>query len=99
MFQGIYPTDNFNAVDALIISGIAMLLVFLVLITIIAVTHGIKVGTNKADDLLHINPRNPSNKLLSEDHDAVVAALVATIDFHKETKQNAQLKSIERIDE
>ena len=34
-----------------------------------------------------------------EDEDAVVASLVATIEFNKETGKNARLKSIKRIDD
>ena len=37
--------------------------------------------------------------LLEEDEDAVVASLVATIEFNKETGKNARLKSIKRIDD
>ena len=38
-------------------------------------------------------------KILEEDEDAVVASLVATIEFNKETGKNARLKSIKRIDD
>lgn len=98
IFQGIYPEEGFNGLDALLVTAIAMVLVFLVLIIIIIVTHGIKLGTNKVEGMSHIQPK-PENKLLEEDKDAVVAALTATIDFHKETGKDAELKSIERIDE
>ena len=98
MYQGIYPTEGFNGLDALLVTLIAMLLVFLVLILIIVVTHGIKIGVNKGDGLMHINPKK-ENKLLEEDEDAVVAALTATIDFNKETGKDAKLKHIEKIDE
>ncbi|MCQ2793831.1 MAG: OadG family protein [Bacilli bacterium] len=98
MYQGIWPEGEFTFLDSLLVSLIAILLVFLVLIIIILVTHGVKLGTDKADSLTHINPK-AENKLLDEDQDAVVAALTATIDFHKETGKNAELVSIERIDE
>ena len=45
-----------------------------------------------------INPKE-ENKILEEDEDAVVASLVATIEFNKETGKNARLKSIKRIDD
>ena len=38
------------------------------------------------------------SKLLETDKDAVVAALVATIEFNKETGKDAKLVSIKRID-
>ena len=54
--------------------------------------------SDKVDAMIDIKPR-PENKILDEDKDAVVAALTATIDFHKETGKNAEIKSIEKIDE
>lgn len=98
MYQGIYPTDKFNGIDALIVSAIAIVIVFLVLIIVILVTHGISLGMDKVDSTMRIQPR-PENKLLDEDPDAIVAALTATIDFHKETGKDAKLISITRIDE
>lgn len=91
--------DAFTIGDAFLVSIIAIVLVFLILVIIIGGTHGVKIVTEKADDKVNINPKNPSNKLLAEDDDAVVAALTATIDFHKETGKDAEIKSIERIDE
>lgn len=98
MFQGIWPEGDFTVVDSLLVSLIAILLVFMVLVVIIVITHLIKISTEKIDGLNHINAKE-ANKLLNEDQDAVVAALTATIDFHKETGKNAELISIERIDE
>ena len=98
MFQGIYPEEGFTIIDSLVISGIAILLVFLVLIIVIIVTHGVTFGMDKVEAKTAILPKE-ENKLLNEDPDAVVAALTATIDFYKETGKNAELKSITRIDE
>ena len=39
----------------------------------------------KIDNKKHIHPR-VENKLLDEDEDAVVATIVASMDFYKETK-------------
>lgn len=97
-FGGIYPTDNFTVVDALVITLISILLVFVVLIIIIIITHGINFGVNKAVATNNILPKE-ENKLLNEDPDAIVASLVATIDFNKETGKNAKLVSIQKIDE
>ena len=46
---------------------------------------------------MNILPKE-ENKLLETDKDAVVAALVATIEFNKETGKDAKLVSIKRID-
>jgi len=97
-FKGIYPTENFGVVDALLVSLIAIVLVFLVLIIIILVTGGIGKGMDKIEAVTDIKPKE-ENKLLNEDPDAVIAALVCTIDYHKETNKNARLISITRIDE
>lgn len=98
IFQGIWPSGDFSVVDSLVVSAIAIVLVFLVLVIVILVTHGITVAQDKAESKVQINPR-PENKILEEDKDAVAAVLTATIDFHKETGKDAEVKSIERIDE
>ena len=83
--------------DVLLISGLAVLFVFLVLVVIIIVSGGFSKTLEIIEKKNKILPRE-ENMLLEEDEDAAVAALVATIDFYKETKQNARLKSIKRID-
>ena len=55
-------------------------------------------GVEVVNAKTHINPKE-ENKILEEDEDAVVASLVATIEFNKETGKNARLKSIKRIDD
>lgn len=81
----------------LMISGIAVLFVFAVLIIIIIVSGGFSKGVSAYEKTTKILPKE-ENTILDEDEDAAVAALVATIEFNKETKQNARLKSIKRID-
>jgi len=101
MYQGVWPLPadgKISFVDSLLISLIAIILVFLVLTIIILVTHAITWGVDKVEAKTEIKPRK-ENKVLEKDEDAVVAALTATIDFHKETGKDAKLKSIERIDE
>ena len=98
IFQGIWPSGEFTVVDSLVVSVIAIVLVFLVLIIVILVTHGVNVSQEKGEGKMKIKAR-PENKILDEDKDAVAAVLAATIDFHKETGKNAEVKSIERIDE
>lgn len=81
----------------LIISLLAVVIVFSVLLIIIFVSGGFSKSIEIIDKKTKILPRE-ENKILEDDEDAVVASLVATIEFHKETKQNARLKSIKRID-
>jgi Na+-transporting methylmalonyl-CoA/oxaloacetate decarboxylase gamma subunit len=83
--------------DALLISLIAVIIVFSILLVIIIISGGFSKGIEIVDKKTKILPKE-ENKILETDEDAVVAALVATIEFHKETKQNARLKSIKRID-
>lgn len=100
IFSGIYPNrfENFTILDALIVSGIAILVVFIVLVIIILVCGGFQKGINKYETMTEIKPK-PENKILEEDEDAVIAALVATIDFNKETGKDARLVSITKIKE
>ncbi len=101
IFQGIWPIPSGGKIsfgDALLISLIAIILVFLVLIIIILVTGGISKGMEKIEAKTQIMPKE-ENKLLNEDEDAVVASIVATIDYYNETGKNAKLISIEKIDE
>lgn len=100
ILNGIYPNrgENFSIVDSLIVSGIAILVVFIVLIIIILACGGFKKGIDKVEEKININPR-PENEILKTDEDAVVAALVATIDFNKETGKDARLVSIEKVEE
>jgi len=96
---GVYPTDKpFGVVDALIVALIAILIVFAALIVIILICSLVSKGVDKAEERTMIKPR-PENKILEEDEDAVVAALVATIDFNKEFKKDAHLVSIKKIGE
>lgn len=97
MYQPINGVE-FNLLDAFIISLIAIILVFLVLTVIIFVASIFSTILIKVDNKKNINPR-PENAILSEDEDAVVALLVATIDYKKETKKDARLVKISRIDE
>ena len=83
--------------EALLISALAILIVFTVLLVIIIVSGGFSKGLEIVDKKTKILPKE-ENKILEEDEDAVAAALVATIEYHKETKENARLKSIKRID-
>jgi len=90
--------NQFSLLDALVVSLIAIAVVFAVLIVIVLACGGFQKGIEVVDAKANINPR-PENNILKEDEDAVAAVLVATMDFNKETGQNARLVSIEKIDE
>lgn len=87
--------DNIGQV--LLISVIAIAIVFTILGIIILICSGASKCIEISEKKTKILPK-PQNALLEEDEDAVVASLIATIEFHKQTKQNARLVSIERID-
>ena len=90
--------SNFDVVDSLIVALIAILLVFLVLIIIILVTTIIQKSMDGIEAKTKILPKK-ENQILEEDPDAVAAALVAVIDFHKETGKNAEIISIKKVED
>ena len=89
--------EKVSIIDALLISLVAIVIVFSVLLIIVLVGGGASKAINAAEARAHILPKE-ENKIIDEDEDAAVAALIATIDFYKETGKNARLKSIKRID-
>ena len=95
---GVYPVENFNLLDALVVSLLAVLIVFTILALIIGATSGVQKINDKVNYVTKINPQE-SNKILEEDKDAVIATLVATIDYHKEFNSDSKVVSVERIDE
>lgn len=90
--------QEFGIIDSLIVTLISVVIVFLVLAIIIAIAGIFSKGINAIDYRRNINPR-PENSLLNEDEDAVVAVLIATMDYHRETKKDARLVRITRIEE
>ena len=87
--------ETFGLVDSLIVAFIAIIIVFVVLMVIIIVTGLFSKIITKVESKKNICPRI-ENKLLSEDEDAVVAAIVASMDYYNETKKNARIVSITR---
>ena len=85
--------ETVSVPDALLISLIAILIVFGALVVIIAVTALIELATTTVLSKTTIMPRK-ENRILTEDKDAVVAVLVATIDFYNETGKEARVNSI-----
>jgi len=99
MIYGVWgDISNFGIVDALIVALVAILLVFLVLTIIILVTTAIQKGMDTVEAKTKILPKK-ENQILDEDPDAVVAALVATIDFHRQYKTDAEIISIKKVED
>ena len=90
--------ENFSVVDSLVVALVAVLLVFLVLTIIIFVTTGIQKGMEAVEARTKILPKK-ENQILDEDPDAAVAALVAVIDFYKETGKEAEIISIKKVED
>ena len=84
--------------EAFLVALVAIFIVFLVLGIIIFVTWVMQKGMEKIDAATNILPRE-ENKILSEDPNAVVAALVATMEFYRETGKDVRVVSIKRIED
>ena len=93
MFLAIYDGENFNAAnfsDALLITLFSMLLVFLILALLMFIISLLN----------YTRPAKPVPKEMNWeelDEDARVAALVATVDYAEETKQDVRLVSVKKI--
>lgn len=98
MVFGVIEDPNIAISESLLISLVAIVIVFAALLVIILISGGIQKGMHAVDSKNHIMPRE-ENKILDEDEDAAVAAIVATIDFYKETGKNAHLVSIKKIED
>ena len=90
--------EGVGVLDSLLIALIAISIVFLTLIIVILATGGFQKGMDFIIAKTSISPRK-ENKILEEDDDAVVAVLVATIDFHKETGKEPRVVSITKMEE
>ena len=88
--------SNFNIVDSLLVAGISIVIVFAVLALIIFITWLFQKGIEAVEARTNILPKE-ENKILATDEDAVVAALVASIDFYKETGKEPEITSISKI--
>ena len=90
--------EELTILDALLVALIAIVIVFLVLSIIILFAYLFQKGIFFVDKKTKILPKK-ENEILNEDEDAVVATLVASIDFHKETGKDAKVVSIKRIED
>ena len=84
--------------EAFLVALVAIFIVFLVLGIIIFVTWVMQKGMEKIDASTNILPKE-ENKILSEDPNAVVAALVASMEFYRETGKEVRIVSIKRIED
>ena len=98
MILGVWPTTDISIGEAFLIALVAILIVFMVLAIIIFVTWSMQKGMEKIEAKTNIMPRE-ENKILSEDENAVVAALVATMEFYRETGKDVRIVSIKRIED
>ena len=98
MVLAVFNDGNISIGEAFLIAAIAILIVFLVLAIIIFVTWAMQKGMEKIDAATNILPRE-ENKILSEDPNAVVAALVATMEFYRETGKDVRIVSVKRIED
>ena len=97
MFLAVWDNwESINVGDAFLVALIAICIVFLVLAIIIFITWSMQKGMEKIDTMTNILPRE-ENKILSEDENAVVATLIASIEFYRETGKEARVVSIKRI--
>ena len=90
--------ESMNVGEAFLVALIAIFIVFLVLAIIIFITWSMQKGMEKIDASTNILPRD-ENKILSEDQNAVVAALVASMEFYRETGKEVRIVSIKRIED
>ncbi len=98
MILGVWPTTDISIGEAFLIALVAILIVFMVLAIIIFVTWSMQKGMEKIEAKTNIMPRE-ENKILSEDENAVVAALVASMEFYRETGKEPRIVSIKRIED
>lgn len=98
MILGVWPTTDISIGEAFLIALVAILIVFIVLAIIIFVTWSMQKGMEKIEAKTNIMPRE-ENKILSEDENAVVAALVASMEFYRETGKEPRIVSIKRIED
>ncbi len=95
----VWPSNEpVNVGNALLIAIIAIFIVFLVLSIIIFVTFLLQKSMEKINAKTNILPKE-ENKILSEDENAVVASLVAVMEFYRETGKDVRIVSIKRIED
>lgn len=93
-------------IDSLSITAICVLIVFLMLILLALVVAAFQFFFGKKEEpvveeevVSPVTYAQPSSLKLEDikDEDMMVAALVATIDYHEETKEDVRVVSIKQI--
>ncbi len=99
MFLAVWNNwESMSVGEAFLVAIIAIFIVFLVLVIIIFVTWLMQKSMEKIDAKTNILPRE-ENKILNEDPNAVIAALVASMEFYRETGKEVRIVSIKRIED
>ncbi len=86
-----------------LVAIMTMVFVFIILAVIILITYYVGKGINKASEKAktekpEVKPVAKTNNPLNlDDEDAVVAALVASIDFRNQIKKDVKVVSIKEI--
>ena len=97
--------EEVSFIDSLSITAICVLIVFSMLILLALVVAAFQLFNKKApvqevvEDVAPVQYTQPSSLKLEDikDEDMMVAALVATIDYHEETKEDVRVVSIKQI--
>lgn len=90
--------ESMNIGEAILVSIISILIVFAALILLVFVTWTLQKVMEKYDEKTHILPRE-ENEILSEDKNAVIATLVASMDFYREKGKKIRVVSVKRIED
>ena len=92
-----------NLGEGALVALMTMLFVFTILAVIVLITFYVGKGINKAGDKVKTQATEPTvatqtkTPLNLEDEDAVVAALVASIDYRNQIKKDVKVVSIKEI--
>ncbi len=91
-----------DKLDGALVALMTMVFVFLILAIIVLITYYVGKGINKASNKQKTKPEvkqvaPTKNPLNLNDEDAVVAALVASIDYRAKTKKDIRVVSIKEI--
>ena len=97
--------ENISFMESLSITGVCVLIVFLMLILLALVVAALEFfKPNKAEAVQEqvvepVTYTQPSTLKLEDikDEDMMVAALVASIDYHEEIKEDVRVVSIKKI--
>lgn len=96
--------SNNGLLDGALVALMTMVFVFLILAVIVLITYYVGKGINKASEkasnkkvIEKVAQPTTNNPLDLTDEDAVVASLVASIDYRAKTKKDIKVVSIKEI--